>query len=129
VFKSVAIISLGWIVAVSVGAQPSVEQTRQIQQQVQQQGQQQMREWQKEEMLIMQQADLDADIYGQELMTAVELDEYRITLRALKTIEAREGFRAQHRIKMQRRAQESGVILPDKPVGKIPSAVTPAISR
>ncbi|MDP2242004.1 MAG: hypothetical protein Q8K18_17855 [Burkholderiales bacterium] len=54
-------------------------------------------------------------IYGSQLMTQQERDEYRARMRAAKTPEAREAVRAEHHQAMQVRAKERGVTLPDKP--------------
>lgn len=54
-------------------------------------------------------------IYGSQLMTQQERLEYRTQMRAMKTQEERETFRLQHHQKMQVRAQERGMTLPDAP--------------
>lgn len=54
-------------------------------------------------------------IYGSQLMTQQERDEYRAKMRAAKTPEAREALRAEHHQAMQARAKERGVTLPDQP--------------
>ncbi len=54
-------------------------------------------------------------IYGSDLMTPQERNEYRAQMRALKTQEEREQFRKEHHEKMKARAKERGVQLPDEP--------------
>ena len=54
-------------------------------------------------------------IYGSQLMTQQERVEYRTQMRAMKTQEERDTFRLQHHQKMQVRAQEKGMTLPDAP--------------
>ena len=50
----------------------------------------------------------DQDIYGNDLMTAAERDQFRKQLEKSKTIQAREQFQAQHEEKMQARALQQG---------------------
>ena len=57
----------------------------------------------------------DQDIYGSQLMTAQERNEYRNRMRATKTLEERERIRAEHHEQMKVRAKERGVTLPDEP--------------
>lgn len=54
-------------------------------------------------------------IYGSQLMTQDERNEYRAKMRAAKTREEREALRAEHHSAMQARAKERGVTLPDQP--------------
>lgn len=54
-------------------------------------------------------------MYGHQLMTDAERTEYRAKMRALKTPQEREAFRAEHHKLMQERAKERGVTLPDMP--------------
>ncbi|ACD94349.1 hypothetical protein [Trichlorobacter lovleyi] len=54
-------------------------------------------------------------IYGSQLMTRQERLEHRTKLRAAKTAEEREQIRKEHHEKMQQRARERGVTLPDMP--------------
>lgn len=57
----------------------------------------------------------NAKIYGSQLMTQQERMEYRNQMRALKTQEERNTFRFEHHKKMQERAAERGLSLPDTP--------------
>ena len=57
----------------------------------------------------------DTPIYGSQLMTKQERIEYRSQLRAAKTTEEREQIRLQHHEKMQLRAKERGMTLPETP--------------
>lgn len=50
----------------------------------------------------------DQDIYGNDLMTAAERNQYREQLEKSKTIQAREKVQAQHEEKMQARAHQQG---------------------
>jgi regulatory protein YycI of two-component signal transduction system YycFG len=54
-------------------------------------------------------------IYGNQLMTEQERIEHRNKMRSLKTKEEREAYRLEHHKKMQERAKERGVQLPDEP--------------
>lgn len=72
----------------------------------------------------MEQRDQDMDrnrdqdqerIYGSQLMTPQERDEYRARLQAAKTAEERDRIRKEHHELMKKRAQERGVTLPDEP--------------
>jgi len=56
-----------------------------------------------------------APIYGSQLMTRQERIEYRNQMRTLKTQEERNTFRLEHHKKMQERAQEKGLTLPEAP--------------
>lgn len=53
--------------------------------------------------------------YGSQLMTQPERLEYRNQMRALKTQEERAAFRQEHHKKMQERAKEKGMVLPETP--------------
>lgn len=54
-------------------------------------------------------------IYGSQLMTEQERSELRTQMRAATSNEAREQIRWEHHIKMQERATDRGVKLPDEP--------------
>lgn len=54
-------------------------------------------------------------VYGSQLMTQQERLEYRSQMRTLRTPEERAAFRQEHHKKMQERAKEKGVTLPDAP--------------
>lgn len=54
-------------------------------------------------------------IYGYELMTPQERNEYRQRMRAAQTEQEREKIRAEHHEQMQARAKERGVTLPAVP--------------
>ena len=53
--------------------------------------------------------------YGWNLMTPEERAEHQDKMRSLKTAEEREQYRIEHHKKMQERAKEKGVTLPDQP--------------
>jgi hypothetical protein len=57
----------------------------------------------------------DRDIYGYQMMTREERNEYRQKMRAAKTQEERERIRAEHHERMKERAQAKGITLPDEP--------------
>ncbi len=57
----------------------------------------------------------DRQIYGSQLMTQQERNEYRTRMRAAKTAEEREQIRKEHHEQMKARAKEKGVTLPDEP--------------
>lgn len=54
-------------------------------------------------------------VYGSQLMTIDERNEYQAKMRAAKTAEERELLRAKHHQSMQERAKARGVTLPDEP--------------
>jgi hypothetical protein len=54
-------------------------------------------------------------IYGSQLMTQQERNEYSARMRAAKTAGERETLRAEHHKAMQERARARGVTLPDQP--------------
>ena len=61
------------------------------------------------------QAQSQPRIYGSQLMTTQERKEYRQQMRVLKTQQERDQLRSEHHNKMQERAKERGVTLPDEP--------------
>ena len=54
-------------------------------------------------------------IYGSQMMSRQEQDDYRARMRNMKTEQAREAFRLEHHSQMQARARERGVSLADEP--------------
>lgn len=54
-------------------------------------------------------------VFGSQLMTRQERNEYRNRMRTAKTAEEREQIRAEHHERMKVRAKERGVTLPDDP--------------
>lgn len=54
-------------------------------------------------------------IYGSQLMTRQERNEYSARMRAARSAEERETLRAEHHNAMQARARARGVTLPDQP--------------
>lgn len=54
-------------------------------------------------------------IYGSQLMTVRERNEYRVKMRSMHTAEEREAYRLEHHKQMQERAREKGISLPDEP--------------
>lgn len=54
-------------------------------------------------------------IYGSQLMTMRERNEYQAKMRSMKTEEEREAYRLEHHKQMQERAREKGITLPDAP--------------
>ena len=54
-------------------------------------------------------------VYGWQLMTQQERNEYRAKMQTLKTAEERERYRLEHHKMMQERAKERGVTLPEVP--------------
>ena len=53
--------------------------------------------------------------YGWQLMTEQERMEHRAKMRSFKTEQEREAYRREHHKRMQERAREKGVTLPDEP--------------
>lgn len=62
----------------------------------------------------------DQDIYGYQLMSPKERDEFRVKMRAAKTNEEREQIRREHHDQMVARANERGVKIPDEPPARGP---------
>ena len=57
-------------------------------------------------------------VYGSQLMTPQERAEHRTKMRAAKTVEEREQIRKENHERMQARAKERGVTLPEEaPMG------------
>lgn len=54
-------------------------------------------------------------VFGWQLMTEQERNEFRAKMRSLKTAEEREALRREHHKEMQVRAKERGVTLPEMP--------------
>jgi len=63
----------------------------------------------------VQPQDQEEQIYGSQLMTPEEQSEHRTRMRSLKTPEEREAYRLEHHRKMQERAKQAGVTLPEEP--------------
>jgi hypothetical protein len=64
------------------------------------------------------QAQTQEQVYGSQLMTPQELTEHRAKMRAAKTVEEREQIRKENHDRMQARAKERGVALPEEmPMG------------
>jgi hypothetical protein len=75
---------------------------------------------QTQQQFKTQDMDLDRDrirdrdqIYGSQLMTQQERAEYRANMRNKKTQQERKAYRLEHHKKMQERARERGLKLPD----------------
>ena len=58
----------------------------------------------------------DKDVYGWQLMTPKERNEYQDKIRNLKTEQEREAYRNEHHKRMQERAKEQGITLPETPM-------------
>lgn len=54
-------------------------------------------------------------IYGSQLMTEQERIEHRNKIRSMKTVKEREAYQLEHHKRMQERAKEKGITLPDEP--------------
>lgn len=57
----------------------------------------------------------DKQIYGHQLMSAEERNQFRQKMMTAKTVEEREQIRAEHHKTMQARAKAKGINLPDEP--------------
>lgn len=57
----------------------------------------------------------DEAVYGWQLMSKQERIEHRNRMRTFKTEEEREAYRNEHHKRMQERAREKGLSLPDTP--------------
>jgi hypothetical protein len=60
-------------------------------------------------------AQAQEQVYGSQLMTIDERNEYQAKMRAAKTAEERELLRTEHHQSMQERAKARGMTLPDEP--------------
>lgn len=60
----------------------------------------------------------DRDIYGSEVMTRQERREYRNRIAAIQTVPEWARFRAEHQARMQARARQEGVTLPQPLYGQ-----------
>lgn len=67
---------------------------------------------QEQEMTQMQERQ---QVFGWQLMSEQERQEYRRQMQQMKTEEEREAFRLEHHKMMKERAREMGVTLPDEP--------------
>lgn len=54
-------------------------------------------------------------VYGNQMMTPQEREEYRRKIRAAKTVEEREQIRRELHERMKKFAQERGIALPEEP--------------
>ncbi len=68
-----------------------------------------------EPLQTQQQVQQHERIYGYELMTPEERQAHREAMRHAKTREERDRIRAEHHQRMQQRAKERGITLPDEP--------------
>ena len=59
-------------------------------------------------------------IYGYQMMTPQERDEYRARMRNARTAAERQTIRDEHHTAMVERAKERGLTLPDRPTGAGP---------
>jgi hypothetical protein len=59
------------------------------------------------------------EVYGWQLMSEQERAEHRTKMQNMKTKEERERYRYEHHQKMQQRAKQQGVTLPDMPHDRI----------
>ena len=57
----------------------------------------------------------EQQVYGYQLMTEQERIEHQNKMRSLRTAEERERYRQEHHKKMQERAKQQGLSLPDQP--------------
>lgn len=60
-------------------------------------------------------ADQDEPIYGSQIMTQQERNDYRTKMRAAKTAQEREQIRKEHHDRIKERAKAQGITLPDEP--------------
>ncbi|MEN9765030.1 MAG: hypothetical protein RL397_985 [Pseudomonadota bacterium] len=74
----------------------------------------------------------DAPIYGSQMMTDRERNEYREKMRNAKTLKEQETIRSQHHDQMKERAKSRGMMLPDEPpargLGNGPGSSSPGRS-
>ncbi|MHB8223099.1 MAG: hypothetical protein ACYDHV_09670 [Desulfurivibrionaceae bacterium] len=65
-----------------------------------------------------QQIQTQEQIYGSQMMSQQEREEYRLKMRAAKTVAEREKIRKEHHERMKTLAKERGITLPDEPPAK-----------
>jgi hypothetical protein len=80
--------------------------------------QDQLRTQDKDQLHTQDQTKTQDQIYGSQLMTEKERNEYRNRMRSAKTVQEQEQIRAEHHKSMQVRAKERGVTIPDVPPAK-----------
>ncbi|MHB1184353.1 MAG: hypothetical protein ACYC4A_06605 [Desulfobulbia bacterium] len=68
-----------------------------------------------DQVRAQQQIQTQEQIYGSQMMTQQEREEYRLKMRAAKTVGEREKLRKEHHERMKTLAKERGVTLPDEP--------------
>jgi hypothetical protein len=66
-------------------------------------------------MPMQEQMKMQEQVYGWQLMSEQERQEHRQQMQQMKTEEEREAFRREHHEKMQERARQMGVTLPEEP--------------
>ena len=69
-------------------------------------------------LMPMQNSYSQEKVYGWEMMSAQERIQHQETLRKLKTAEEKERYRIEHHKRMEERAKEKGVSLPDMPMNQ-----------
>ena len=69
----------------------------------------------RERIQTQEQEKQQEQIYGNQLMTEQEREEYRARMRAAKTYEEQEQIRLEHHNRMTERAKEQGLSLPETP--------------
>jgi Ni/Co efflux regulator RcnB len=57
----------------------------------------------------------EPQVYGWQMMTPAERDEFRAKMRSAQTPEERERIRAEHHALMRERAKERGLAMPEEP--------------
>ena len=74
----------------------------------------------------------DAPIYGSQMMTERERNEYREKMRNAKSLKEQDAIRSQHHDQMKERAKSRGIVLPDEPpargMGNVPGGSSPGRS-
>lgn len=101
----------GSLLVVGIGSYAADQDQTQSQDQIQQKSQ-----IQDQDRIKDQDRTRDRDrVYGSQLMTSQERAEYRANMRNLKTERERETYRLEHHKKMQERARERNLNLPENP--------------
>ena len=111
----VAFISIGLAVTGSnlASAQEQASKRQEIKTQTQEQAREHREIKTQTQEQIKTQEQARERIYGHDLMTEQERNEYRERLRAMNTEEERNAFRAQHHEEMKKRARERNMEIPD----------------
>jgi len=111
--KHISLSGLACLLLLAAGVIQAADQAQdRTRLQEQEQKQEQMQEQAQERTRLRE------PIYGSQLMSEQEREQHRAQIRNLKTEQEREAYRLEHHKRMQARAKERGITLPDEPPAK-----------